>query len=138
MSSQQETEDIRRSEGSIVERYVFSRNWYSIFTISLLSNTEQKLDLRMNAQIGMGNFLVRTNSAYWGVKLGFNRNVERYSNETDDCESYFGTEANLFNTGDFSMTTDFMTYPSITKSGRWRVDWHLDVKYDSHWIFTSK
>jgi hypothetical protein len=87
MSSQQETEDIKRTEGSINERYVFSGNWYSIFTVSLLSNTEQKLDLRMNAQVGMGHFLVRNNSAYWGVKLGFNLNMERYSNETDDRES---------------------------------------------------
>lgn len=62
MSSQVKTESIRRTEGSINERYLFQRNWYSIFTISLLSNTEQKLDIRMNAQLGMGHFLVRTNS----------------------------------------------------------------------------
>jgi hypothetical protein len=132
-SRQDETESIRRNEGSINYRYLMPRNWYSLATISLLSNTEQKLDFRMNAQLGMGHFLVRTNSIYWGVKLGFNRNVERYSNETGDRESwegYFGTEANFFNTGDFSMSTNIMAYPSITKKGRWRTDWNLDIKYD--------
>ena len=87
----------------------------------------------MNAQLGMGHFLARTNSIYWGVKLGFNRNVERNSNDTEDRESwegYFGTEANFFITGDFSMTTNIMVYLSITKRGRWRNDWNLDIKYD--------
>jgi hypothetical protein len=65
--------------------------------------------------------------------MGFNRNFEKYSNETDErlsWEGHFGTEANIFNISDFSMTTLFKAYPSITKSGRWRVDWTLDLKYD--------
>jgi len=133
LSMQNETETIRRIEGSINERYIFSKNWFAIFELSGLSNTEQKLDLRLNAELGMGHFLIRTNSLYWSVKAGFNRNVEQYSNETPDRQSwegFFGTAANFFNTGDFQMQTIIKAYPSITYAGRWRTDWTLDVKYD--------
>jgi hypothetical protein len=54
--------------------------------------------MRMNLQLGVGRFLTRTNQAYWGVKLGVNRNVEQYSSETPDRNSwqgYLGTELNF-------------------------------------------
>jgi hypothetical protein len=132
-SSQAKTESIKRIEGAINERYIFSGNWYSLFTLSYLSNTEQNLSRRVNAELSIGHFIIRTNAVYWGLKMGFNRNFEKYSNEFDErssWEGHFGTEAKFFNTGDFSMTTLFKAYPSITKSGRWRVDWTLDLKYD--------
>ncbi len=42
-----------------------------------LANTEQQLDLRQNIQLGMGVYLIRSNSVYWGVKGGINDNYER-------------------------------------------------------------
>jgi hypothetical protein len=101
--------------------------------VSGLSNTEQKLDLRLNAQLGLGNFLVRTGSMYWGAKLGVNRNLERYSNETEDhasWEGFLGTEVNLFDMGDVSLLFSIIAYPSMTDPGRLRTDSNLDFKYD--------
>lgn len=132
-TTQDSTEKIQRSDGSINYRFVITGRLYSIATVSFLSNTEQKLDLRSNAQLGMGLFLIRTNSAYWGGKLGANRNIERYSNKTEDrdtWEVYFGTELNLYDIGDFSLTTDIMTYLGVTEKKRFRLDGGISLKYD--------
>lgn len=140
-STQDETEPIERTEGEYNFRYILPRRFYMIATASLLSDTEQKLDLRSNTQLGLGKFLVRTNRSYWGAKLGANRNIEHYSSETDDrnsWEGYFGTELNLYDIGDLSLLTVIMAYPSFTEKGRWRLDSSLDVKYDLPFDFYIK
>ena len=140
-STQDETDPIERSEGEFNFRFVLPRRFYAITTASLLSDTEQKLDLRSNSQLGLGNFIIRTNRSYWGAKLGLNRNIELYANETEDrnsWEGYFGTELNLFDIGDFSLLTVLMAYPSITEKGRWRLDSNLDIKFDLPFDFYIK
>lgn len=132
-STQDNVEPTTRNEGSMSFRYILPRRWYPIATVSLLTNTEQKLDLRMNAQVGMGKFIIRTNSSYWGAKLGVNRNVERYSNETPDRESweaYVGSDLDLYNIGDLNLLTSIIVYPGITARERLRSDLVFDLKYD--------
>ena len=36
----------------------------------------------------------------------------------------------MFNTGDLSLLTNIVAYPSFTESGRWRTDFKFDAKYD--------
>jgi hypothetical protein len=140
-SRQDSVEQTERSEGVLNYRHVLPKRWYTVVTVSLLSNTEQKLDLRMNAQIGLGRFIIRTNSAYWGARLGVNRNIEQYSNETADrftWEGYLGTELNLYDIGDLSLLATILAYPGITEKGRWRSDFNLDIKYDLPYDFYIK
>jgi len=140
-STQDDVEPIERSDGKLDYRFVLPRRWYAISTLSLASNTEQKLDIRFNAQLGFGRFIIRTNSAYWGVNLGVNRNVERYTNDTpdrDSWEGYLGTELNLYDIGDFSLLTSFKAYPGITAKERIRSDFTLDTKYDLLYDFYIK
>jgi len=95
----------------------------------------------MNFQLGMGKFLIRTNSSYWGAKLGVNRNVERYSSETEDRESweaYVGSELDLYNIGDLNLLTSLMVYPGITATERIRSDFVFDLKYDLPYDFYIK
>jgi hypothetical protein len=132
-STQDDSEDIQRTESHLSFRYILPKQWYTIGSLSELSNTEQNLTARVNAQVGMGRFLVRSRSLYWGAKLGINRNYELYSNETEDRQSwegYVGTELNLFNLGDLDLLFTLMAYPSITERGRWRANEKLEVKYD--------
>jgi len=133
LSKQDSTEAIKRNEGSGNFRYNLPKKWYLISTITLLSNTEQKLDMRYNAQQGLGFYFIKSNSAYWGGKVGVNRNIENYSNETadrDSWEAYIGTEINLYDIGDFSLTTEIMFYQGLTEPNRQRVDTNLNLKYD--------
>ncbi|MEN8202074.1 MAG: DUF481 domain-containing protein [Bacteroidota bacterium] len=132
-SSQDETEDIKRTESDISFSYLLPYKLYGIATVSYLSNTEQSIASRINAQLGAGRYIVQNNDFYWGIKLGANRNIERYSNETEDRESwegYLGTELNIFDLGDLDLLLSLMAYPGITESGRWRTDTKFDVKYE--------
>jgi len=36
----------------------------------------------------------------------------------------------MFDIGDLSLLTNLNAYPSITETGRWRVDYKIDTKYD--------
>jgi hypothetical protein len=130
---QDEVEDIHRTDGFISFRYLLPHNWYLIARYDFLSNTEQLIDLRSNLKLGAGKFIWRTNSLYWAVQGGASFTNENYFDDENDKESgegWFGTELNLYDIGDFSMTTNLTAYPSFTESGRWRVDYMIDLKYD--------
>ena len=140
-STQDETDPIERTEGEYNFRYVLPYRFYAILTFSLFSDSEQKLEIRSNSQLGLGKFIIRTNRSYWGAKTGINRNIERYSNETADrnsWEGYFGTELNLYDIGDLSLLTSILVYPSFTERGRWRSDSTIDIKYDLPFDFYVK
>lgn len=132
-STQEGVDDIQRFNAELNYRYDLQKKWYTVASISGLSNSEQMLDMRWNSQLGLGNFIVRTNSMYLGAKIGINRNVERYSNDDDDRDSwegYFGNEISLFDIGDLKLAVSALAYPSFTESKRWRLESKLDLKYD--------
>ncbi len=132
-SDQDDTEQIKRIDGEYNQRYILKSRWYGIASLTTLSNTEQNLSLRLNAQLGVGKFVIRTNRSYWGIKLGFNRNREDYSNETAgrlSWEGYVGTDLNLFDMGDIDLLFSGMFYPGFSELGRFRSDMRLDLKYD--------
>ena len=132
-SSQDEVEDIQRTDGGIGYKFFLPRDWYPLLSFDFLSNTEQKLDLRTSWKLGMGKYVLHTNSAYWGFSLGANNNNEKFTDETPDqnsWEGFLGTELNLFNIGDLNLNTKLIAYPSFTESGRWRADFNFDVKYE--------
>ncbi len=132
-TDQEDTERIKRIDGEYNQRYILKNSWYGIASITTLSNTEQNLSLRLNAQLGVGKFVIRTNRSYWGVKLGLNRNREDYSNETANrlsWEGYLGTDINLFDLGDIDLSFLGMFYPGFSELGRFRSDMRLDLKYD--------
>ncbi|MGB5459302.1 MAG: DUF481 domain-containing protein [Eudoraea sp.] len=132
-STQDNAEDIRREDASFVFNYFLPKDWYLSPQVSLLSNTEQLLDLRTIVSMGVGNYIVNTNKMYWGVLTGLSYNNEQFSNDAQDrssLEGIIGTELNMFDIKDLSIITRLITYPSLSESGRWRVDWNFDMKYD--------
>jgi len=136
ISTQDSTEPIRRTDGGLSYKYYLPRDWYIPVSISYLSNTEQRLDARWNGLLGIGKFVIHTNRLYWGFAAGASLNSEHYSpldepkTNTQSMEGYFGTELNLFDIGDLSLSTKARAYPSFTESGRWRADFNFETKYD--------
>lgn len=132
-SSQDDAEDIKRTEADVSFSYLLPYKFYGIATVSYLSNTEQSIEARINAQLGAGRYMVQNNALDWGLKVGANRNIERYSNDTEDRESwegYLGTDFNVFDLGDLDLLFSLMAYPGFTESGRWRADTKFDIKYE--------
>jgi len=132
-ANQQDVEPTRRTDGSLIFRYVLPKTWFLLPEINFLSNTEQKLNLRTTGKLGLGKFLTQSNRSYWGINAGLSFNNENFS--TDDLdrqslEGYFGSELNLYDVGDINLLTRATVYPSFTESGRWRIDFVFDAKYD--------
>jgi hypothetical protein len=132
-STQDDVEDVRREDGGVTLNYFLPKDWYVPVSVTFLSNTEQKIDLRLLSKVGIGKYLIHKNKAYWGFSAGANANYEVYSDESEggtSWEGFIGTEANLFDIGDLSLLTRAVAYPSITESGRLRADFVFDFKYD--------
>jgi len=132
-SSQDETDDIKRTDGGVGYKYFLPKDWYPLVSVDFLSSTEQKLQLRSTAKLGMGKYVIHTNRTYWGFSAGANYNNENFSDDTPDrksWEGFLGTELNLFDIGDLNLLTKLMAYPSFTESGRWRADFNFDAKYE--------
>lgn len=148
LSRQDETEDISRTDGSIDFKYFLPKDWYPLVSVTFLANNEQQIDLRTTGKAGMGKFIIHTNRSYWGFSVGANYNNETYLPSTTvdsvgneitttpadrkSWEGFVGTELNLFDIGDLSLSTKLVAYPSLTKveAGRWRADFSFDVKYE--------
>jgi hypothetical protein len=133
-STQDDADPIQRSTGKITYTNILPLpSLYGIGAISLESNTQQKLDLRLNAQLGIGRYFVHTNYTHWSIILGFNRNIEQFSSATPDRESWegvLGTELDLYNIGDLNLFTDLIAYQGITATERFRSDFTFDAKYN--------
>lgn len=132
-SRQDSIADTKRTEGGISYKYFLQRDWFLMSALNFLSNTEQALELRTTAKLGAGKYMVHTNKSYWALGAGLSYNHESFSNETPErnsAEAFFGTELNLFDTGDLDLLSTWYVYPSLTESGRWRSDFKVDTKYD--------
>lgn len=135
MSDQDEVEETRRNEAALSVVYKLPRLFFGIAKVNMLSNTELDLDLRTNAQLGAGAFLLRSNHAYWSFQGGANYNVERFTDpvlnpDNESWEGFFGTDANIYDLGDLNFRYLATFYPGITEQGRWRSDMSLSVTYD--------
>jgi hypothetical protein len=145
-SRQDETEDIDRKDGGVGFKYFLPKDWYPLASVDFLANTEQQIDLRTTGKAGLGKFIIHTNRSYWGFSVGANYNNETYLPRTtvdstgneiitkpdnrQSWEGFLGTELNLFDIGDLTLSTKLIAYPSFTESGRWRADFNFDAKYE--------
>jgi len=132
-SSQSNTEDVKRSDGLLIYNRLIFRKWFFASSISTLANTEQKIDLRANTQIGLGNYIYSTNKAYWGVRFGVNNNLEKFENDPDrrsSWEGVLGTELNIYDASKLDLKLVVIAYSSFTDAGRFRSDITFDIKYD--------
>jgi len=132
-SSQDEVEDISRTDGQIAFRYFLKNDWFLIGRIDLLSNNEQKLKLRFAPSIGLGKYLVHSNKINVALSGGGVWNNETFTDDTPDRtsgEAFLGGNLEIFDIGDLDLLTSFALYPSLTESGRVRADFKFDLKYD--------
>lgn len=152
VTTQDNVADIQRQDAGLGFRYFLPSDWNIGGDIDFLSNTEQSLDLRTTAKLGVGNFVIHTNDSYWNIGVGVAYNGETFSpvfNPDDgtttqapsrkSMEAFLGTELNLYDIGDLNLLTSLVVYPTIVsdanvESGRVRADFRFDAKYDDIFI----
>ncbi len=139
LSSRQDSiADIERRDYGITFTYYPKKKWYTYSNLTWFSNTEQAVDLRFSARLGIGRALIQNNKAKWGLVIGVAPLNERFSNdepETQSTEAFIGTDWNLFDTGDLSFNGSLFAYPSLTEKNaegqrRFRTDLTFNIKYD--------
>ena len=133
-STQDSTEDINRTEGSVSARLFLHRDIFLVTSANYLQNTEQKLKLRSSYDLAIGNYFVNTNRAYFIGTIGAAFTNEEFTDLTlagrNSIEGLASLELNLFDIGDLSLLTSVKLYPSFSQLGRYRVDYKFDLKYD--------
>jgi hypothetical protein len=133
-SSQDSIPDTRRVDANAMLKIFLPQDWYVSISNDFLQNDEQKLLLRSNTKLGIGNYLVHNNAAYLSLFAGAAYNSETYiENANPDRmtgEAFAGFEFNMFDAGDISLLTSTIAYPNLTEQGRLRVDFKFDIKYN--------
>ena len=129
--------DTRRTEAGGNFRYFMTDRWYGIGFGNFLQSDELELDLRSTIGGGAGRYLVQTNQWYLSLMGGaawtnenFFDDPESVRDDKNSGEAFGGAELNGFNLGDLSIQARFIAFPSLTESGRVRMDFSTDFKYD--------
>jgi hypothetical protein len=132
-SSQREIDPIKRTELTFAYNYFLQNDWFLLYNLNLLSNTEQLLVLRNSNMLGLGKYLVHTNRVYLGFQGGFNLNNEKFDNQensTRTAEAFIGAGYNIYDIGDLDLLTNLVVYPSLSTKGRVRSDFKFDIRYE--------
>ncbi len=111
------------------------KSWFGLGTFSAERNSELGIDLRLQGGLGGGNELIHTNSNNLMTALGIMVNKEWSSDSTDaqiNVDGFAGFSYRLFRFKDpeIDITSTFTTYPSLTVSNRWRVNFDIKVKIE--------
>lgn len=132
-SSQNETDPIRRTEIAFGFNYFLPRDWFLLYNLNMLSNTEQLIDLRTSNMAGIGKYFIHTNQTYLAFQTGVNLNNEKFSNVEQASQSgeyFFGAQYNIYDIGDLDILSTAAAYPSLSTKGRFRSDFKLDLRYE--------
>ncbi|WP_373396631.1 DUF481 domain-containing protein [Algoriphagus halophilus] len=132
-STQDEIDPVKRTDADFSYNYFLPKDWFLLYNITFLSNTEQLIKLRTGNKVGIGKYLVHNNQTYFGFQAGVNYNNERYFDDTPSRrtgEGFIGAELNMYDIGDLSLYSQVVAYPSFSESGRFRTDFKMDVKYE--------
>ncbi|MBA6154379.1 DUF481 domain-containing protein [Gelidibacter maritimus] len=133
-SNQDNVEEIQRTQGELSFNYFLKNDNFLIFQSEYLSNSEQKLKMRLTNKLGFGTYFIHSNQMFLAGALGIAYNVEDYTDTVDDNrnsgEAFAALEVNLFDLNDLSLISGVTIYPSLTEKKRVRTDFKIDLKYD--------
>ncbi|MFY0628155.1 MAG: DUF481 domain-containing protein [Reichenbachiella sp.] len=115
-------------------RYFFTGSWFGALGADYLISDEQQLDLRSTYTLALGYYPIRNSKMYLSSAAGVAQNEETYDDElTEDgssTEAFASLNFNAFGLKDFSITSSIQYFPSLTESGRHRVNYGIDFKFD--------
>jgi hypothetical protein len=134
ITSQQGNADSSRWQiGLDARRFLKNRYFYEGFG-GFESNDELGLDLRSMVGGAFGRYLVQTNHQEWGAYAGLAVNHESYAGQgaQESVEGVLGTQYSYFRYDSPEASLDAMlsVFPSLTESGRVRVESKLRSRYE--------
>ncbi len=104
-------------------KYNLPKSWFSLLQFSSFKSTEQQIDYRVNYLLGVGKYLYRKDKINISSYLGGTYNREKFTISDlvfKTAEAFGGLHVELFPKEKFRIVSEFITYPSLSESGRWR------------------
>lgn len=128
--SQDEAEDTTRATFSSTYRRYLADRWYWAVLGGLERNDELGIDLRVLGGGGYGRFLRQTGRSLWSITGGAVVNQEQRAgteNSETNVEALLATDFSFYtyDTPKTSLGTRLFVFPSLTESGRVRIN--LDI-----------
>lgn len=132
-SGQDDVQEIQRTAGELSFNYFLRKEFFLILQSEYLSNSEQKLKLRVTNKLGLGKYIIHNNSMFFAGNLGVAWNNEEYEESVDENrdsgEAFLALEVNFFDFNSFSLVSGLTAYPSLTEKDRLRADFNMDLRY---------
>lgn len=124
----------KRTEFTGDYRRFFRGDWFGLGAGSFLQSNELQIELRSSLGGGVGHYLVRNNHWLFSALGGAAWTLENYQDpalETKQSgEAFASVGFNAFDIGDLSILSSFTIMPSLTESGRVRIDFRTDFKWE--------
>ncbi len=132
---QNDTINSNKTDATFYLQRLLKKKWYAGFNIEASSNSELGYDFRMLSGLSIINYLVQNYHNRLFLSLGGSANREWIKGEDttiDNLEGLLGFNYHYFKYTDpeVNITTYINTYPNITTSGRWRVNYYIDAKVE--------
>jgi len=131
---QDDAESFKRNLGTFSVSYLLPKTWYVGAYTQVEQNGQLDLDLRLLLGAIGGRDLVTSSRVDWNWLVGVLSNREEYAGvePTTSAEALLGTRFSWFTFGDFEndLSSKLLVYPSLTESGRVRVDFDVSYRQD--------
>jgi len=124
----------RTSRGSLTSTYqrTLRERWFWLAAVDLSRNEELALDMRAGLIGAYGRYVSHTSRSRLALAGGLSANREKYFSEDGEwnLEGLLAAryELFLFEGRETSFTTTLSTYPSLTTSGRYRVEFTSSLR----------
>jgi len=131
---QDDAESFKRNQARFGANYLLPKTWYvGVFT-QLEQNQQLDLDLRLLIGAIAGRDILQSNRVEWNWLAGILSNTEEYAGleSASSVEVLLGTRFGWFTFGDWEndLTSSLLVYPSLSESGRVRVDFDVSYRQD--------
>jgi hypothetical protein len=132
-SRQTEAEDVNRHSGSFGwTRFLKKKKFLTAFG-QVQQNDELDLDLRLMVGITAGRLVIHTNRSLLGFSGGLALSEEDYSDGTgydDNIEAILALRYQYFtfDTPKTNINVDLFVFPSLTVSGRYRIEFNASLR----------
>ena len=132
--NQDDAESFKRNTGTFFVNYLLPKTWYVGSFTTLEQNQELDLDLRLLFGAIGGRDILQSNKIEWRWGAGILGNREDYTGleASTSAEALLATYFNFFTFGNFEndIASSLLVYPSLTESGRVRVDFDISYRQD--------
>lgn len=134
ITSDQDNESTQRSDLKFDMTRFRKNRWFNSYLAGFESNDELGLNLRTSVGVGLGRYLIQTNTSEFGLMGGLVATTETLEGDASSQENIEGLLAMdysryIYDDPTLDLSARLSVFPSITESGRMRTQFDINL----HW-----